>query len=442
MSESATQFEWKTHADAARLVIDRVESVVERNQWVAEFQQRLLNETGTRLIDWADRIGVSDAADFKLHGYLAVGESGESIWRHREAMLPDIFGTTHDLLAIHVDSVVDFLHANGFDDRIKIVGGPGSDIRRACVTNDGDTEFHIVERHGSMRWDPAMETPLQQLAMHQEAFRLRQRNFETDSEGFDHAMSLVNRAINDIGVNRACDLFFAAERDYWQNRNDAARIQKARQDRLGLGWGNHDHHTYRSGRLVFAQLMAVFEMLGFECRERFYAGPDAGWGAQVLEQPDCRIVIFADVDLSNQELAGDFAHEPLPPQQEPGTVGLWCALHGEAFLQAGLHHLECQFDFDASRDQLAQLGVETMAPFTDFEHLRQAFTVGQRWAVSNDRLNAAIDVGYVTTDEADRFRRNRVIGSHLEILERNHGYKGFNKTGISEIILETNPKAN
>jgi hypothetical protein len=28
----------------------------------------------------------------------------------------------------------------------------------------------------------------------------------------------------------------------------------------------------------------------------------------------------------------------------------------------------------------------------------------------------------------------------LEILERNDGYKGFNQTGINEIILETDPR--
>ena len=49
-------------------------------------------------------------------------------------------------------------------------------------------------------------------------------------------------------------------------------MQNARQDKLGLGWANHDHHTYRSSRRHFARLIAIFEKLGFVCRERFYAG--------------------------------------------------------------------------------------------------------------------------------------------------------------------------
>src|SRR3712207_6265746 len=96
---------------------------------------------------------------------------------------------------------------------------------------------------------------------------------------------------SDLGIDRTCELFFAAEREYWQRRNRAAQVQKARQDRLGLGWANHDHHTYRSSREHFAPLIAVLEKLGFQCRERFYAGHDAGWGAQVIEQPVAGITI-------------------------------------------------------------------------------------------------------------------------------------------------------
>ena len=36
--------------------------------------------------------------------------------------------------------------------------------------------------------------------------------------------------------------------------------------------------------------------------------------------------------------------------------------------------------------------------------------------------------------------REGAIGSHLEILERNDGYKGFNQTGISQIIRRTDPR--
>ena len=105
-----------------------------------------------------------------------------------------------------------------------------------------------------------------------------------------------------------------------------------------------------------------------------------------------------------------------------------------------MHHLECQFDFDAAREQLAKHGIETMAPFTDFPHLRQAFTKGETWQIEPARIERLLSAGRITTEQADRFRREGALGSHMEILERNDGYKGFNQTGISEIITRTDPR--
>ena len=51
-----------------------------------------------------------------------------------------------------------------------------------------------------------------------------------------------------------------------------------------------------------------------------------------------------------------------------------------------------------------------------------------------------VAVGAISRRDAERFAEGGALGSHLEILERNDGYKGFNQTGISKIILETNPK--
>jgi hypothetical protein len=60
--------------------------------------------------------------------------------------------------------------------------------------------------------------------------------------------------------------------------------------------------------------------------------------------------------------------------------------------------------------------------------------------VRPERIEAALAGGFITPEQADQFRRDGAIGSHLEILERNDGFKGFNQTGISEIILRTDPR--
>jgi hypothetical protein len=36
--------------------------------------------------------------------------------------------------------------------------------------------------------------------------------------------------------------------------------------------------------------------------------------------------------------------------------------------------------------------------------------------------------------------KHGALGSHLETLERNDAYKGFNQTGISQIIRQTDPR--
>ena len=77
-------------------------------------------------------------------------------------------------------------------------------------------------------------------------------------------------------------VFGFGEREYYMARNLASRVQAARQQEIGIGWANHDHHTYRSSRRHFAKLVALWEKLGFSCRERYHAGMQAGWGAQVV----------------------------------------------------------------------------------------------------------------------------------------------------------------
>jgi hypothetical protein len=137
----------------------------------------------------------------------------------------------------------------------------------------------------------------------------------------------------------------------------------------------------------------------------------------------------------------DFSHNPLPERKELGTVGLWCALHGESFLQAGMHHLEGQFDFDALKAQMeAEANIKVMKPFTDFPYLRQAFTEGERWSVDPARIERLVTNGQLTADQAQKFRDQGAIGSHLENLERNEGFKGFNQKGVSEIISRVDPR--
>ena len=440
-----TDFTWSPQPQAARIVERALDGIVAHSPELAQLGARMLQETGTRLIDWIDHLMISEvdasAAELSDAGFGQGEFGGHPAWQHPGGLFPPLVIGYRSGAAIKVNSIADFLLAQRLQRR-DIEGYPGSQLRRARLSAAGGVEVWAVERHGCLAWQPQAISAekLQTAVAHHEAFRLRKRDFESDAEGFENLLSLVRDAKTDLGTDWACDLFFEAERAYWQSRNRAGQLQKMRQDALGLGWANHDHHTYRSSREHFARLIRILEELGMVCRERFYAGSQAGWGAQVLEQPVSRVVVFADVDLSPDEVAGDFAHDELPPRDRLGTVGLWCKLHGEAVLQAGMHHLECQFDFSAAREQLANYGAESMKPFTDFAFLRQAFTEGDMWPVEPARIERALAEGYITADQAAQFRTQGALGSHLEILERNDGYKGFNQTGISEIIEATDPR--
>src|SRR6185295_14268566 len=114
-----------------------------------------------------------------------------------------------------------------------------------------------------------------------ELFATRPRRFDDDAQGCKVAARILGQVLKLVDRDVACQLFFEVEREYWERRNRAARLQKFRQDQLGLGWGNHDHHTFRCSRAHFADLNKFLDRLGFQKRERYYAGAEAGWGAQI-----------------------------------------------------------------------------------------------------------------------------------------------------------------
>jgi hypothetical protein len=440
-------FEWQRQPRAQALVHELVAEFCGKSSAPRQLGERMLRETGTRFVDWVDFIApprhALDRGALLEAGFTFSDADGTPVAEHPGGMFPTIRldGRRSWSLGLKVESVADFLKINGIGDA-RVEGAPYAALRMARIAREPDAELWVVERHGQLGFTPHDVSGAEASAVlhHAEAFRCRRRRFEQDEEGIEHALKVIGSGAADLGEARACDFFFAAERAYWEGRNRAGRLQKARQDCLGLGWGNHDHHTYRSSREHFASLTRVFEAVGLLCRERFYAGIEAGWGAQVMEHPECRITVFADVDLSPEEVSGDFAHSGLEPRSSLGTIGLWCKLHGEALLQAGMHHLEAQFDFDAARAQLQREGVMTMEPFTDFPHLRQAFTQGEMWPIEPSRLAAARAAGFITDEQTESFAKHGALGSHLETLERNEGYKGFNRTGISQIIRQTDPR--
>jgi len=445
------RFDWPVCYEAEVLLLNRIDAFRARNRFANQLAEQMLAETGTPLLDWMDCLVVppGDEHTFREAGFtedpLSETANNGLALHHPDALLPRVLLAEADTtfpvaLVIRTESLADFMVTHGLTGEAE--GEPYSRFRRLVLSVESGTRFESVERRGYRGFVPASPRAgeIEAFFRARELWQTRQRAFADDAEGYASTHALLDRIISMVGRDLACHVVFEGERAYWQSRNRAAQIQKQRQDRLGLGWANHDHHTFRSSRRHFLDLMRVMEKLGFEWRERFYAGAQAGWGAQILEQPVEGIVVFADVDLMPEETEIDFSRQPLPPPARLGTIGLWVGLHGESFLEAGMHHLEARFDFALVREQLKSLNVAGMPPFSDFEFLKQAFTEGERWPVRGERAEKLRREGLITEEQFQRFLSEGAIGSHLETLQRRGGFKGFNQKSVSAIIAATDPR--
>ncbi len=443
------KFDWGLYPDLEKFVLGTIDRFLGKHRFAKALSGRMMAESSTRFVDWIDHIVMPESdvsfKDLERLGLVEVHTRGDPddtvVMKHLSSYLFPILVTSNKTteVALKPESIDDFLQALG--NGIKTDGEPYAPFRKAMVKKEGAHALSAIERRG---YDGFVQSYMKDTDRYLgvlSAFFQRRRYFDDDDEGMRATMHDVYRSASIIDGARASDAFFRAERAYWQRRNRAGQVQKSRQDRLGLGWGNHDHHTYRSSRAHFTQMIDIFERLGYTCREKYYAGEAAGWGAQILEHPVCNIVVFTDVDLNKDETKIDFAHDGFKEKERTlGTVGLWIGLHGESILQAGMHHLEARFDHERLTKDLASSGVGMMPPFSHFEFLKQAFTVGERWPVDKKRLDALLKLKLVTREQYDEFLKNGAIGSHMENLERDQGFKGFNRASVTKIIMETDPR--
>ena len=451
--EPSKKFDWPLAYEAEQFLRQRIEHFLQLNSFAGGLAERMRRESATDFFEWVDHLVLSpdDEAALRAAGFQHAPQTetpdGESVYEHPLATLPRVLvgrgaRANPQFIALRPEFVADFIARHNLSGEPE--GEPCSRYRRVLVSQENGTRLEAVERRAYRGFisAPLKEGELSALLKARELWRTRQRIFEDEAKGFEVANQLFDRTSAQVGRDITCQFFFEAEREYWSLRNRAARTQKFRQDQLGLGWGNHDHHTFRCSRAHFVDLNNFLLKLGFQKRERYYAGAEAGWGAQISEQPVTGVVVFADVDLMPEETNIDFAIHKLPPAPRLGTVGLWVGLHGESFLDAGMHHLEARFDFNLLREHLKESGIQTMKPFSDFEFLKQAFTEGERWPVRRARAERLLKAGLITNTQFDQFLKEGALGSHLENLQRHGGFKGFNQKSVSAVIAATDPRRN
>jgi len=433
--------EWTAQPDAEAALRGWIADALARNAAADAFRERLLDGCAIRLRDIVDHVQFADDATPARIQSAGWHEDAAGVWRNPTGLFPAYVQGHRDIVWLRVESVDTFLAAQGLAAAVE--GAPLAPLRKAIAWPGHGLAFGVIERNGfggfSVQPDDPSERRMARIVL--QRFRARRRQFDTVEQGLAHTEALVDAAIADLGSpNRACALWLSAEREYWLARCQAGQLQLARQNRQGVGWANIDHHTYDSSRAHYRHTIRILEKLGYELREMLYAGDMAGWGSQVLEQPAIGSTIFADVDLAPHEVDLDFAHEKLPALDRHRRAGILCALHGESILEQGLNHVACFHDQAMLRAQLADLGIRTMPPFSDMPHLYQELTFGDWAAVDPARVDRLEADGHLPPEEAERIRTEGAIITHLENIERNHGYKGFNKPGIDGVLRKLDPR--
>ena len=447
--EEKQQFDWQRRPQVESLLLRLLDDFRGNNRDIERLEAKVKTITSTRLFDWIDHFVVEDSLQTrsKLSEMGFIREEGEAVscYGYPGVMLPAVILSSNlsshpPGVALLVENIADFIQCNGFNGAIE--GSPLAPFRQCCVSLENGTALYAVERKGTraMQVIPLENGYQQKYLIGLEQWQLIPRGVADEEQAFLAIFATVDNLVNSFGQHMAAHIVCEGERRYWLSRNYAARIQKMRQDILGMGWANHDHHTFRSSRKHFTRLVELFSRLGFTKRERFYAGKEAGWGAQVMENRIAGLSLFLDVDLAPEEVSVDFSTQKLEERDQLGTVGLWCALHGDSILKAGMHHLAADCLFGDLVQDVQQYGVDFMAPFSDFDYLKQSFSKGEIWEVDPLRVQNLLDQKRITHEKAEQFLQKGVLGSHLENIQRRDGYKGFNKKNVNVIIKETDPR--
>lgn len=394
-----------------------------------------------RLRDILDHVVVTSPEDIHVLEGAGWSRGEDGAWRNLEGMFPPVLVGEKEALWIRAESIDEFLAINA--PSLAVEGAPFAPLRLGVVNDAEATRFGVVERNGFPGFGIVSPSAaqLREARISLQRFRSRRREFDRVEDGLDYTDALVESVVEAIGPHWACDLWLKAEREFWMRRCRAGALQWARQRSVGIGWANVDHHTYDGSRQHFRRTIGILEKLGYELREMLYAGELAGWGSQVLEQPVIGSTIFADVDLAPEELAVDFAHSDLPALPRHRRAGVLSALLGESILEAGINHIAGLYDQREFRRQIHALHITTMEPFSDFEHLYQELTEGDWVAVDPARVDALEREGHIEAGEAEALRVKGTILSHLENIERNDAYKGFNREGIDAVLRKLDPRA-
>ena len=90
-----TEFTWSPQPATAQLIQRLLNECLSRCSFAAELSQRMLSETGTRLVDWLDHFGLPDddpvVRELSDVGYVRADRpSGTVVWEHHQGLFPRV----------------------------------------------------------------------------------------------------------------------------------------------------------------------------------------------------------------------------------------------------------------------------------------------------------------------------------------------------------------
>ena len=335
--------------------------------------------TGSPLLDWIDALHLVATPQRRERwrglGWTALEpRSGLEVLRHPDPELPPVVLHEEPIarLDLRVEDLDAFLDTHDLRGSASLEGDEAACLRRASWCSGGPRSFGAVERQGAaFLVQHSTIVPRSARSLWKELLRSRRRSFDRPLEGLRELREQLHGCATDLGPGAAAELFLKVEREYWQLRNPAARIQFRRQQNLGLGWGNSGSHAFRCSRQAWPAALDVLEALGF----RMEQGPDEP-GRLRLDHPQCSARVLLEWD----------------PSETLNDRGLWVALHGESLLEAGMQRLAAGKPRTRSSDDWAK---------------------EERWQVNPARLELLVQQGVIQAQEAEQLQREGALGSSL-----------------------------
>ncbi len=332
---------WSDYSEAHAFVQGIIKQSFDAAPEAEALMQRLLSGCGLSAFDMIDHIAMPKSELAERLGWSFTGGA----WRAPHPLLPPIWESPRMQIGFRVEAMEAFFAALGREGAID--GARFGPFRIATFTSMNAVTFCAVERFGwvGLKPPPPSARIIRRARIHQQIFRTRRRQFQNIERALAYTLRLSQAAAADLGPQWAGALFARAEREYWQTRSALASTPHRRQRAAGVGWCTTANLSYASSRAHLPKLIQILETLGYRHRATLVRRRDAlDWAALPFDPPPGAPIIRVHFDLAPYETVDEVLRGATAPLTWHGRPGIWCALHGESILEAGLHGLSARYD--------------------------------------------------------------------------------------------------